>query len=94
MGAAATTKEYTISLPADLALSAELLAKQESRTVNELFQEAVRAYSRQHSEAILDEITAYAATRNPMGYTEEDVPHLIKEVRAEMDAERESRKAG
>lgn len=94
MGTSGTTKEYTISLPADLAMSAESLAKQESRTVNELFQEAVRAYSRQRSEALLAEITAYAATRNPMGYTEEDIPRLIKEVRAEMDAEKESRKAG
>jgi hypothetical protein len=91
MDVAATTKEYTISLPADLALSAELLAKQESRTVNELFQEAVRAYSRQRSEAILAEITAHATAHNPMGYTEEDVPRLIKEWRAEQDARAKSR---
>jgi hypothetical protein len=86
MGAAGTTKEYTISLPADLARSAEALATQESRTVNELFQEAVRAYSQQRVEAMFAEIAEYAATRNPMSYTEEDIPRLIKEWRAEQDA--------
>jgi len=30
-----------------------------------------------------DEIKEYAATRNPYGYTEADVPRLIREVRAE-----------
>ena len=32
----------------------------------------------------LDELGEYAASRNPKGYTETDVPRLIKEVRAEM----------
>jgi predicted DNA-binding protein len=82
MAVAPTTKQYTISLPYGLALSAELLAKRKGRTVSELFQEAVRAYSRQRSDAILAEITDYATTRNPMGYSEEDVPGLIKELRA------------
>jgi len=94
MGTAATTKEYTISLPLDLARSAESLAKRESRTVEEVVQDAVLAYSRQRSEAFWAEIAEYAATHNPMGYTEEDVPRLIKEVRAEMAAEKEARKAG
>ncbi len=94
MGTSATTKEYTITLPAGLARSAEALARQECRTVSEVFQEAVRAYSQQHSEAILAEITSQVSKYNPTGYTEEDVPRLIKEVRAEMDAEKESRKAG
>lgn len=81
MVVAPTTKQYTISLPYGLALSAELLAKRESRTVSELFQEAVLAYSRQRSDSILAEINEYAATRNPVGYTDEDVPRLIKELR-------------
>jgi hypothetical protein len=83
MGAAPTTKHFTLTLPYGLAISAELLAKRENRTVSELFEEAVLAYCRQHSDAILAEINEYAATRNPMGYTEEDVPRLIKEMRAE-----------
>jgi hypothetical protein len=48
----------------------------------------------QQPEAILTEIGEYAATRNQLGYTEEDVPRLIQEMRAEMDAEREFRKTG
>jgi hypothetical protein len=62
--------------------------------MSELFREAFRAYYRQQSEVILPEIGEYAATRNPMGYKEENVPRLVKEVRVEMEAERESRKAG
>ncbi len=88
------SKVYTISLPPDLAMRAEELAKRDSRTMSELFREAFRAYYRQQSEATLAEIGEYAATRNPKGYTQEDVPRLIKEVRAEIDSEKESRKAG
>jgi hypothetical protein len=83
-----------ITLPAGLAMSAESLAKREGRTVEELVEEAVLAYSRQRSEAFWAEIAEYAAAHNPKGYTEEDIPRLIKEVRAEMDAEKEARKAG
>jgi hypothetical protein len=47
----------------------------------------LRLKCRQQPEAFLSQITEYAATRNPMGYTEEDVPRLIKEWRAEADAQ-------
>jgi hypothetical protein len=58
--------------------------------MSELLREAFRAYHAQRIAAIFDEIGKYAATRNPNGYTEEDVPRLIKEVRTEMRAEREA----
>ena len=47
------------------------------------FREAFRTCSAQQARATLNELGEYAAGRNPKGYTEADVPHLIKEVRAE-----------
>jgi hypothetical protein len=74
-----------------MAARAEAIAKEESRTMSELFREAFRAYQAQRVPQWLQEIGDYAATRNPDGYTEEDVPRIVKEVRAEMRAERERR---
>jgi hypothetical protein len=74
-----------------MAASAVALAKQENRSMSELMREAFRAYHGQRIGAIFDEIGRYAATRNPQGYTEDDIPRLVKEVRAEMRAEREAK---
>jgi hypothetical protein len=84
------SRVFTISMPPEMAKAAESLAKQENRTMSELVREAFRAYHAQRIGAIFDEIGKYAATRNPNGYTEEDIPRLIKEVRAEVRAERET----
>jgi metal-responsive CopG/Arc/MetJ family transcriptional regulator len=90
------SKVYTISLPPEMAKQAEAIAKDESRTMSELFREAFRAYRAERTRQWLEEVRAYASTRNPQGYTEEDVPRLVKEVRAELRAQRErtSRAAG
>jgi CopG family transcriptional regulator/antitoxin EndoAI len=77
-----TSKTYTISLPPELAAKAEYLARRDSRTMSELFREAFRNYYARQTQELFDEAAAYAATRNPHGYTEADVPRLIKEVRA------------
>lgn len=77
------SKVYTISLPPELARRAEALAQRDSRTMSELFREAFRAYSAQQARQMLDELGEYAAGRNPEGYTDADVPRLIKQVRAE-----------
>jgi|SRR5713226_8090501 CopG family transcriptional regulator/antitoxin EndoAI len=83
MGTASrSSKTYTISLPPDLAAKAEYLARRDSRTMSELFREAFRNYYARQTQELFDEAAAYAATRNPHGYTEADVPRLIKEVRA------------
>jgi CopG family transcriptional regulator/antitoxin EndoAI len=81
MASARTSRVYTISLPPELALKAEALAKRDSRSMSELFREAFRSYYAQQARRTLEEIGEYAATRNP-GYTEADVPRLIKEVRS------------
>jgi hypothetical protein len=83
-----------ISLPVDLADQAEELARQEGRPLSEILDGALRSYRRQQAEETLAEIREYAATRNPGGYTEADIPRLIQEVRAEADAERKSRMNG
>jgi len=75
-----TSRVYTISLPPELARKAEALARRDSRTMSELFREAFRSYYAQEARRSLKEIGEYAASRNP-GYTEDDVPRLIREVR-------------
>ncbi len=83
MATTRTSRVYTISLPPELAKQAEALAKRDSRTMSELFREAFRAYSAQQARKTLEEIGEYAASRNPRGYAEQDVPRLIAEVRGQ-----------
>jgi CopG family transcriptional regulator / antitoxin EndoAI len=80
------SRVYTISLPPELAQKAEALAKRDSRTMSELFREAFRAYYAQQARTTLEEIGEYAASRNPGGYNEADIPRLIQEVRTEKPA--------
>ena len=84
------SRAFTISMPPEMAEKAQFLAKQQNRTMSELMREAFRVYQRDEISRMIDETAAYAATRNPMGYTEEDIPRLVKEVRAEMRAEKEA----
>ena len=84
------SRVFTISMPPEMAASAEFLAKQENRSMSELFREAFRAYNERQIARFFDEMGEYAKTRNPLGYTEEDIPRLIAEVRAEVKAERET----
>jgi len=87
------SKVYTISLPPELARRAEALARRDSRTMSELFREAFRTYSAQQARSTLEELGEYAEGRNP-GYTEADVPRLIREVRAEKPRRRRVRSNG
>jgi CopG family transcriptional regulator/antitoxin EndoAI len=87
MASTRTSRVYTISLPPDLARKAEALARRDSRTMSELFREAFRTYYAEQARRTLEEIGEYAARRNP-GYTEDDVPRLIKEVRTGKPARR------
>ena len=82
------SKVYTISLPPELAQKAEALAQRDSRTMSELFREAFRTYSAQQARRTLDELGEYAEGRNPKGYTEADVPRLIRQVRTEKPSRR------
>ena len=88
------SKVYTISLPPELAERAEALAQRDSRTMSELFREAFRTYSAQQARRTLDELGEYAEGRNPKGYTEADVPRLIKQTRSEKPRRRRVRSNG
>jgi predicted transcriptional regulator len=90
------SRVFTISLPPDLAARAEAIAKQESRTMSEVFREALRELETKQIMKALRDAAAYGATRNLRGYTEADVPRLVKETRAALRAEeeRKARKAG
>jgi CopG family transcriptional regulator/antitoxin EndoAI len=85
------SKVYTISLPPELAQRAEALAQRDSRTMSELFREAFRNYAAQQARMTLDQIGEYAASRNPKGYTEADVPRLIQEARSNQPRRRKAR---
>ena len=88
-----TSKTITISLPPEMAARAEAMARSDNRTMSELFRELLRQYEERRGFRSLEDIRRYAATRNPKGYTEEDIPRLIKEVRAEQAAEARNRGA-
>jgi hypothetical protein len=67
------------------------MARRDSRPMSELFREAFRAYSTQQARRKLEELGEYADSRNPKGYTETDVPRLIRQVRVEKPRRRGAR---
>lgn len=60
--------------------------------MSELFREALRVYYAQQARMALEGIGAYAAGRNPRGYTEADIAQLIKDVRSEKPSRRKLRR--
>ena len=76
-----TSKTYTISLPPDLAAKADALAKLESRTMSELFREALRRYMTGDQEwnALLQRTRAKGASLGITG--EADVERLSDDHR-------------
>lgn len=63
--------------------------------MSDLFREALRSYEALKLPAWLENARAYAVTRNPQGYTEEDLPRLIREVRSEeRQRQKKIRRAG
>ncbi len=83
-------KTITISLSATVAAKAEALADIEGRTLSDLLLRAFRAYQAAAFDQWWKELDQ-DPRRNPHGYTEDDIPRLIKEVRAEMAAEEKAR---
>ena len=74
-----TTKTLSVTLPPEMLLRAEELAKKENRTMSELVREALRQYERQHW---WEETNAYGRARaQALGIGEGDVDRLIHEVR-------------
>jgi predicted transcriptional regulator len=84
------SKVFTISMPPEMAKEARFLARKQNRSMSELMREAFRAYREDELSRLFEEVGEYAKTRNRRGYTEEDIPRLVKEVRAEMRAEKKA----
>ena len=76
-----TTRQFTISLPPDLAEQVTAIAKAESRTISELFREAFRTYRSSRVRALLDASQQAGRVTRHMGYKPEDVERLIHETR-------------
>jgi hypothetical protein len=75
-----------------LAKQVDEVAKEESRNLSELFREAFRTYRMERVRRRLQADLEYARTRNPKGYTEDDVERLVDEVRAKMHAKKKGSK--
>lgn len=76
-----TSKNISITMPPEMVRDAVRLAKQEGRTISELFRETYRQYAWQRR---WNEVNAYGrAKAKEMGITEKDVNRLIHEYRAE-----------
>ena len=89
----ANTKTFEVTLSFDVAAKLEAFARYENRTISELLEDGFRAYLPIALDKFFAETRQYAATRNPEGYTEEDIPRLVKEVRAEIARETLDQKA-
>jgi hypothetical protein len=76
-----TTRQFTISLPPELAEQVIATAKAESRTISELFREAFRSYRAERVRALLDASQQAGRRTGHMGYTPDDVDRLIQETR-------------
>ena len=86
-----TSRVFTVSFPETLAKQVDKIAREESRNISELFREAFRAYRLERLRKRLDQDNAYAGTRNPTRYTEEDIERFVDEDRAERFAARKKR---
>jgi hypothetical protein len=78
-----TTRQFTISLPPELAEQVTATAKAESRTISELFREAFRSYRAERVRTLLDTSQQTGRRKSHMGYTPDDVERLIHETREE-----------
>ena len=83
MSAGRTSRQFTISLPPEMAEQVELLAKREQRNISELFREAFRVYRTNRLRGFMAKAQGIAAAHAPEIETEEHVERLVKEVRAE-----------
>ena len=82
MAVAETSRTYTISLPAETAKRAEELAARDGRSISELVAEALNRLEKRDFSERIRQFSEASLQRNPQ-YTEEDIPRLIREVRAE-----------
>lgn len=77
-----SSRVFTISFPEDLARQVEATAKEESRSISELFRECFRRYQLQGIHRHIDAARERAAATNPIG-REEDIDSYVHEIRRE-----------
>jgi metal-responsive CopG/Arc/MetJ family transcriptional regulator len=82
------SRVFTISFPENLAKKVIAVAKDEDRSISELFREAFRVYRMEHNDRKLIEARAIAAKRVTHHYTEDDVEALVDDVRREQSVRR------
>ncbi len=82
-----TTKVISVTMPPALFDQAQTLAKQESRTISELFREALRHYQRERNWEQVRSFGAISAEM-PNVKNEDDVVDLVHQVRREMAQEK------
>jgi CopG family transcriptional regulator/antitoxin EndoAI len=74
-----TTRTLSITLPPEMLLRAEALAREENRTMSELVREALRHYER---DRWWNRMNTYGKTKaEERGLTEADVVSAVKAVR-------------
>ena len=83
-----SSRVFTISFPENLAKQVLAVAKNEDRSISELFREAFRTYRIERIERSLQRHRAEAAARTPVRFTEDDVEALVDEIRRERSAKR------
>lgn len=86
-----TTRQFTISLPPELAEQVTAIAKAESRTISELFRESFRAYRARRVRDLLDASQQAGRRTDHMGYAPEDVERIIHETRKDKARRRRKR---
>ena len=80
------TKVVSISLPAEMLEAAEIMARQESRTMSELMREALRVYQRER-QAWQDVFANGEANAKRLGIrNEQDVVRMVRESRRQKGA--------
>jgi len=83
MSTAPPTREFTISLPEDLAQKVDQLAQQESRNTSELFREALRTYFARQLRARMKQTQKIVTASEPK-YKKSETRRLLREARQEM----------
>jgi metal-responsive CopG/Arc/MetJ family transcriptional regulator len=85
MTTASVTRQFTISLPEDLAQRIDQLAQQESCNTSELFHEAFRTYFARRLRAHMKQTQQLAAASKPK-HKKSETRRLLQEARKEMKA--------
>ncbi len=85
--------QMIVRLDKELKKKAALIARREGKSLSQVVRELLEDYVRQRDiQAHIEDLWEYFGEKiKEQGLTEEDIPRLIAEVRADMRAEREGK---